>query len=84
LISPYEELVEIDSGKYVERFNWEEGEFDGEPLPEQARLICRYLRGSFVIFSTRSIYNLVPDTYDGRHDTMSEQEFRTYIESNAS
>jgi len=84
LISPYEELVEIDSGKYVERFNWDEGEFDGEPLPEQARLICRYLRGSFVIFSTRSIYNLVPDTYDGRHDTMSEQEFRTYIESNAS
>ncbi len=83
LVFPYEELVELDSNQYIERYYWDENEYNGESLPEKARLICRYFRGSFVIFSTSSIYNRVSDTYDGRHDKMSEQEFRDYIARSA-
>ncbi len=82
-ICPYEELVEISPVHYIERSHWDYNEYNGEDLPEEAHLICRYFEGSFVIFSTRSIYNLVPDTYDGRHNQMSESEFRKYIQRNA-
>lgn len=82
-ITPYEELVEIEPGKYIERHYWDFGEYEGEELPEGASLICRYFEGSFVIFSTRSIYNQVSATYDGRHNKMSERDFRGYIRNNA-
>jgi len=82
-IFPYEELVEIEPATYIERYYWDENEYNGEDLPEDSHLVCRYFEGSFVIFSTRSVYNLVPGTYDGRHNEMSEQEFRDYIERSA-
>lgn len=82
-VFPYEELVEIEPSKYIERYHWDENEYNGEELPSGSHLVCRYFEGAFVIFSTRSIYNLVSGTYDGRHNDMSEQEFKEYIKRSA-
>jgi len=82
-IFPYEELVEIEPSKYIERYHWDQNEYCGEELPSESHLVCRYFEGAFVIFSTRSIYNRVSATYDGRHNKMSEQEFREYIKRSA-
>jgi hypothetical protein len=62
---------------------WDHGEINGEQLSDSARRVQRYLRGSFVFFSTTSIYNQVPDTYDARHNEMTEDQFRQYIERSA-
>ncbi|MGF1837712.1 serine/threonine protein kinase [Vibrio atlanticus] len=82
-VFPYEELVEIEPATYIERYHWDENEYNGEDLPEGSRLVCRYFEGAFVVFSTRSVYNRVSATSDGRHNKMSEQEFREYIERSA-
>ncbi len=79
----YEEVVEVEPALYIDRVHWDENEYNGEYLPESANRICRYVSGSFVIFSTRSIYNRVSDTYDGRHNKMSEDDFRDYITKGA-
>lgn len=76
-----EELTEITPGEYASFNCWIEDEFKGEPLPESARPVSRYLKGSFVLFSTRSTYNRTPETYDARHNKMNEEEFRDYIGS---
>jgi len=79
-----EYLTEIEPGTYESRDLWEyQGYGDDEELPETARPVGRYLRGSFVIFSTRSPYNLDSSTYDARHEKMSEDEFRDYIKRNS-
>lgn len=78
-----EELVEIAPSEYVNPSCWDYNELSGEPLPESARRVQRYLKGSFVIFSTTSVYNQIPDTYDARHNAMSEEQFRLYIERSA-
>lgn len=78
-----EEGVEIAPGKYAPLDCWNYGEFEGEELPETARPIVRWLRGAFVIFSKTSFYNFAPgklDAYDGRHNTMTAEEFREHIE----
>jgi serine/threonine protein kinase len=78
-----EELCELTPGHYVDFEAWLANEYHGERLPESARPVVRYLKGSFVFFSTRSPYNLDPSTYDARHNKMSEDEFRNYIARNA-
>jgi len=75
-----EELVELPNGQYIDRGAWDSDEYQGEPLPEDARLVCRYVRGTFVIFLKSSVYNHVSATYDGRHAKMSTDEFRQYIQ----
>ncbi|MCC2955337.1 protein kinase [Massilia sp. IC2-477] len=77
-----EELTEISPGHYESYACWQYDEFKGRKLPESARPVSRYLTGAFVFFSTRSIYNQIPDTYDARHNQMTEDDFRTYIEKN--
>lgn len=78
-----EELVEIEPGKYIKYDHWEINEYRGEELPDSARPVARFLKGAFVIFSTRSIYNRISGTYDARHNKMTEEEFRNYIEAGA-
>ncbi len=78
-----EEGTEISSSKYAPFDCWNYGEFEGKELPETARPVVRWLRGTFVIFSKTSFYNHAPgqlDAYDGRHNKMTEQEFREHIE----
>ncbi|NEW86327.1 MULTISPECIES: serine/threonine protein kinase [Rhodopseudomonas] len=79
----HEVLCEIRPGEYVTPRAWDDGEFDGEPLPPSATPVTRYLKGSFVIFSTRSPYNLAPETYDARHEKVNEEQFRAYIQRHA-
>lgn len=78
----YEALCEIRPGEYVTPEAWEYAEYKGAPLPDGAVPISRLLKGSLVIFSTRSPYNLATGTYDGRHDKLSEDDFRAYIAKN--
>jgi serine/threonine-protein kinase len=42
----------------------------------------RYLNGAFVIIAKTSIYNSDPATYDARHNEMTGEQFRQYIERN--
>jgi serine/threonine-protein kinase len=74
-----EELVEIEPMHYISRSYWDEGIYDGKPLPSNARLVSRYIEGDFVLFAKQSFYNHAPSTYDGRHNKMSTDEFRDYI-----
>jgi serine/threonine protein kinase len=76
----YEPFTEISPGKYVEYSAWDNNEFNGKPLPEKARPVTRYLKGSFVIFCKRSFYNKNHSTYDGRHNKMTTDQFRKYID----
>ncbi|EMI13879.1 serine threonine protein kinase [Bacillus stratosphericus LAMA 585] len=85
-----EELTEIGTNSYVERYHWDEGFYGHDEngyekkLPESARLITRMHKGGdFVIFSKFSIYNQDSSTYDARHNKLSEEEFKTYIKENA-
>ena len=75
-----EELTELEPLHYVPRSHWDSEEYNGDPLPKGARVLTRYLKGSFVIFSKSSPYNQHPTTYDGRHDKMNAEQFRSYIE----
>jgi len=78
---PSEELLEIEAGKYISRSYWDEGEYMGQKLPSSARVLTRHLKGAFVIFAKSSYYNRNSRTYDARHNKMSAEEFRDYIEN---
>jgi serine/threonine-protein kinase len=78
-----EELCEIEPGEYVGYEAWDDHEYAGEALPAAARPIVRFVKGSFVLFSTSSAYNRTSSTYDARHDLMTEDQFRDYIRKNA-
>lgn len=77
----YEELVEIEPRKYINRSHWDIDEYKGQKLPKSARIIMRHFKGSFVIFAKSSYYNMDTSTYDARHNKMSSNEFRAYIEN---
>lgn len=55
---------------------------DSIRLPAKARLVTRKFNGgAFVIFFKFSAYNSVNGTYDARHNRMTDDEFRHYIEA---
>ena len=66
-----EELTELHPGEYIHRSYWDAGyyEFDETgrelPLPGTARIVFRYLSGSFLFFAKASPYNEVLSTDDG-------------------
>jgi len=76
-----EEVTELPDGRLIDRVYWDEDEYNGEDLPFGTRVVTRYLNGSFVIFSKSSPYNLNSSTYDARHNKLTSEEFRTYIEN---
>lgn len=77
----YERLTDDSNGKYL---SWICGNYgyyeDGTPLPENYKIVSRYLNGNFVMFSKASIYNDISGTYDARHNKFNTEEFRRYIE----
>ena len=80
-----EEVSELYPGQYEDFDILEERSYYqelGYEIPDNARQVTRWFRGSFVIFNKRSIYNLNPSTYDARHNKMSTEEFRDYIQRN--
>ncbi len=75
-----EYLTEIENGVFQEIEIWDNREFN--ELPETARPIKRFLKGSFVIFQKMSQYNHLKgfyDAYDARHNKMNSEEFKAYI-----
>jgi serine/threonine-protein kinase len=76
----FEVFTEISPGKYVEYSAWDNDEYNGKPLPDTARPVARYFKGDFVIFCKKSYYNKDHSTYDGRHNKMTTEQFRKYIE----
>lgn len=79
----YEYLSELNPAQYAHPDVVEYREERERVLPSGSRSITRYLRGSFVFFSTSSPYNQDTSTYDARHEQMSEDEFRVYMRRNA-
>jgi len=81
-----EKVTELEPGHYAKKEIWKKGymgynEKDNRILlPKSARIVSRYFRGSFVIFSKSSPYNKNHVTYDARHDKMNSKKFRQYIE----
>ncbi len=75
-----EELLEIESGKYINRMFWDENEFNGEILPETARIVTRHLNGSFTLvsdFASETLFN----SYDDLYLSMDTEEFKNYLEN---
>lgn len=84
----YEEVLELSPGEYVDRSCLDEARLgyreSGEeiPLPEEHCLISRDLvDGKFLVVSKRSIWNLTNETYDGRHNKMTHDEIRRFIQA---
>lgn len=80
----FEELVEIEPGKYTKRSCWDIGYYvdsNGNILsiPSSSRVICRYLKGNFLIVAKTSKWNKDVSTYDGRHNTMSSKQIMQII-----
>lgn len=79
----FEYLVEDTPGHYVDASSFQYGVYDydsGEPLPESAHDLKRYLDGTFLFAMKNGPYNGITGTYDGRHGMVSNNEFREYIE----
>ena len=79
----YEELTDIGGESYANRSHWDDGEYNGRPLPEGSRVVMRYFGGAFVIIQKTSLYNDLNTTYDARHNKMTADEFREYIRGGA-
>lgn len=75
-----EEITEDVPGHYVPWICGNYGHYeDGTQLPENYRIVSRYIKGNFVIFLKTSIYNKIDGTYDARHNIVNADEFREYI-----
>jgi len=79
-----EEVVELGPCDYRPRSAWDHGEVEinGQlhDLPGDARLVCRFLGGSFMMVGEGSFWNGHPNTYDGEHDQLGEAKVRALIE----
>lgn len=81
-----QELVEIPGRGYLSREVWDRGylghDADGNeiPLPGDARLVQRWLGGKILLVAKGSIWNGIPGTYDARHNTLSSEQIRAFIE----
>jgi hypothetical protein len=78
-----EELVDLGGGEYVERGAWDRGfvDYEDDPLPENARLLHRMLRGAIMIVCKASVWNSSARTYGGIHDQMGADGVRQVIEA---
>ena len=81
-----EDLVELSPGNYVECGVWDRGYFGHDasgneiPLPENARQLLRIFRGRLILVAKGSRWNSIPETYQGSHDRMTNEEIRGIIE----
>lgn len=83
-----EEVLEIRDGEYVERAIWDRGHmgYDSDgyqiPIPVGARIVCRQHKGGdYIIFSKFSRFNQVATSDDGSHNEVSDEVFRSFIDS---
>ncbi len=87
VMNNYEALVEIAPLKYISLEEWECDYDDVEErdrkYPTNAKHICRFINGDFLIVAKSSTYNYITSTYDGRHNQMGTDEFRDYMNEKA-
>jgi serine/threonine protein kinase len=77
--SNHEWLREIAPHEYVSEREWQIDREMEREYPSDARIICRYFDGDFLILQKTSTYNRISSTYDGRHNQMNTDEFRAYM-----
>jgi serine/threonine-protein kinase len=81
-----EDLVEVAPADYVSRDVWDRGFLDHDengheiPIPDDARLAVRWLKGKVLLVANGSLWNGDPGTYDGRHNKMTADQIRQIIE----
>lgn len=78
----YEILVEDRPANYVSAQYSQYGVYDyetGEPLPDNYKVVARYLKGKFLFVLKSGPYNKISSTYDGRHGKCTCEQFRDYI-----
>lgn len=78
----YEILVEDRPANYVSAQYSQYGVYDyetGEPLPDNYKIVARYLKGKFLFVLKSGPYNKISSTYDGRHGKCTCEQFRDYI-----
>ena len=78
-----EEISELSPLNYYPYYIMEDSDYykDDYPITEFSRQVTRWFRGSFVIFGKASVYNSISSTYDGRHNKMTTDKFRDYIQA---
>lgn len=80
-----EEIIEVN-GDYLNREILDRGylghDEDGDeiPLPDKTKLLVRFFKGKILIVAKGSVWNGVPELYDGRHSKMTSTEIRQFIE----
>jgi len=81
-----EEVLEVAPADYVSRDVWDRGFLDHDetgdeiPIPDDARLAVRWLKGKVLLVAKGSLWNGDPATYDGRHNGMTAAQIRRTIE----
>jgi hypothetical protein len=80
-----ETVLEYPLGHYMSHDLWERGYLRHDengrevPLPRDSRFVTRWFSGKILIVAKGSLWNGVPATYDGRHNTMTAEEIRGVI-----
>ncbi len=80
-----ETVAELAPDRYEPGEVWDQNFFgyDDEgreiPLPDDARMVTRWLKGKILIVTKGSLWNGISETYDGRHNAMSLREIRDFI-----
>jgi serine/threonine-protein kinase len=82
---PYEELLELPDGEYLERSCIDAGYIGHDeagheiPIPDPHRLVTRFFSGKFLMVAKSSLWNHDSATYDGRHNQMTAAAIRAII-----
>lgn len=82
-----EEVLELGPGRYEDRSLWDRGflGYDSggreQPMPDEARIVVRFFRGSILFVAKGSLWNGSPRTYGGEHVKLGPDLIRATIES---
>lgn len=80
-----EEVVDLGGGKFVQRHGVDDGFYYDRnrtmrDLPDEYRIMSRFLNGQILLVTKGSIWNGARGTYDGTHNRMSAADIREAIE----
>jgi len=79
----YEYLTRLGPSQYT-YFEYPEDAFNaGVDLPEDVCLVTRVIKGSFLLFRKRSLYNRLSETYDKKYTNATREEFYNFIKKAA-
>lgn len=82
-----QEYGELPDGRTFDRSAWDAGYLDhdvnglGTPVPDNARLVVRWLNGKILVVAKGSMWNGTPATYNGNHNDLSASQIRQTIET---